>query len=297
MAIGVTKGTRTDASALMGHLHDFSKVLGRELGEVVREQAGLFCMDMAKRTRPFTSPGKGLTGDSKRKGMENVKSSIMRIFKPLEAASKYEVAAIDRYDVFKWWTAIHGEQTIGPTKPHRWQSFKMKYAGGRAIPFIDSGDISTMQTMHTKLRKFSGKGGLVEYARESKNAFGIVRNNKTIKDYITKKQKDVGSLKSGYYYAARKIRAKDIDAPAWIQKSEGEQYGIGIDNIVQEMMPEATVGNTVGLRSTPPGLVKDAISYRAYAMRVKMAAELNKRKIPLWEACAKGMTSNTFKRF
>jgi hypothetical protein len=34
-----------------------------------------------------------------------------------------------------------------------------------------------------------------------------------------------------------------------------------------------------------------------YAMRVKMAAELNKRKIPLWLATAQGLTTNTQSNF
>ena len=33
------------------------------------------------------------------------------------------------------------------------------------------------------------------------------------------------------------------------------------------------------------------------AMRVKMAAELNKKKIPLWVAAAKGMTVGSAKYF
>jgi hypothetical protein len=286
-----------DASVLMGHLHDYALVLGKELGEVVRDQAGFFCMDLAKHTFPQPKGGmdKGLSSDAKKMGLENVSKSINKIFKPLDQASKKEVAAIDRYDVFKWWSKGDDQPTVG--RKQRWTVFKSMNAGGRAIPFIDKGDLSSMESIHTKLRKNKGHGGLVDYAKKAKNAFGIVRDQKTIDKFVKQKQKGVGSLKSAYWFAADKISAKKVTAPAWVKHSSGSQYAIGIDNIMKAMMPEATVGNTIGLLSTPRGIVNRAVKDRAYAMRNAIAYELNKQKVTLWQACAKGQTTHTSKYF
>jgi len=104
-------------------------------------------------------------------------------------------------------------------------------------------------------------------------------------------------MKAGYWYAAQKIRAKEIKAPAWIKHTTGQSYAIGQDLINTPMKPEALVGNLVGFRAMPRGLLRSAINYRMYAMRVKMAAELNKKKIPLWLATAQGLTTNTQSNF
>jgi hypothetical protein len=297
MAIRVSRHVQLDASNLEAHLHDFAKVLGKDLGEVVRDQAGLFCMDLAKYTGPFTGPGKGIESGAKKKGEENVRKAVFKIFQPVEKATKEQVTAINRFDVFKLWTKSHGEQTVGKSKMKQWESFKQKYPASKAVLFIDSGDSTAMSRVHQKHRTFGGKGGLQPYAKKAKSAFAIVPKEKDIERYMRLKQKDIGSLKSGYWFAAQKIRAKDVKAPAWMKHSEGQKYAIGIDQIKQIMKPEVTVGNNVGFRAMPRGLLKAAINYRMYAMRVKMAAELNKKAIPLWSASASGLTTNTSKFF
>jgi hypothetical protein len=297
MAIRVSRHVQLDPSNLVAHLHDFSKVLGKELGEVVRDQAGLFCMDLAKYTGPFTGPGKGLESGAKKKGEENIRKAVFKIFQPVDKATKEQVSAIKRFDVFKLWTKAHGDQTIGNTKMQRWESFQKKYPSTKAVLFIESGDTTAMSRIHNKHRTYEAKGGLQPYAKKAKSAFAIVPKERDIERYMRMKQKDVGSLKSGYWFASQKIRAKDVKAPAWMKHSEGQKYAIGIDQIQQLMKPEVTVGNNVGFRAMPSGLLKAAINYRMYAMRVKMAAELNKRGESLWSASASGLTTSTSKFF
>lgn len=297
MAIRVSRHVQVDPSNLVAHLHDFAKVLGKDLGEVVRDQAGLFCMDLAKYTGPFTGAGKGLDSGAKKKGEDNVRKAVFKIFQPVEKASKEQVSAINRFDVFKLWTKSHGEQSEGKSKMKQWESFKQKYPATKSVTFIEAGDATAMSRLHQKHRTFGGKGGLQPYAKKAKSAFAIVPKEKDIERYMRLKQKDIGSLKSGYWFASQKIRAKDVKAPAWIKHSDGQKYAIGIDQIQQLMKPEVTVGNSVGFRAMPSGLLKAAINYRMYAMRVKMAAELNKRAIPLWSASASGLTTSTSKFF
>jgi hypothetical protein len=295
MAIKPTKNVKLDESTLVAHLHDYSLVLGKDLGEVVREQAGLFCMDLAKYTRPFTSAGKGLDGGSKKKGEENVRAAVFTIFQPIKFATKEQVTAMKSYEVFKMWTKEHGAQSFGSSKK-QWDTFQKKYPSTKSISYIGS-DASAMSKIHSKLRNYDGKGGLMTYAKKAKSPFAFVKSESDVEKYAKSKWKDVGSLKAGYWYAAQKIRAKEVKAPAWIKHTKGQVYAIGEDKISQPMKPEAMIGNLVGFRAMPRGLFNAAISYRQYAMRVKMAAELNKKKIPLWVATAKGLTTNTSKHF
>lgn len=297
MAIKPTKHVSLDASTLMAHLHDYAKVMGKDLGEVVREQAGHFCMDLVKYTRPFTSAGKGLENDSKKKGEENVRLSLLKVFQPIANATKQQVADMRSFEVFKLWSKSQGVGKSSMSKDKQWQVFQARNPARRSLTYVGS-DSSAMAKIHQKLRKYSGKGGLVDYAKNTKSAFAFVKKESDITKYAKQKLKGIGSLKSGYWFAAQKIRAKEIKAPAWIKGHQiGQSYAIGQDMIQQPMKPEAVIGNLFGFRAMPRGLLRAAISYRQYAMRVKMAAELNKRKIPLWLATAQGLTTNTQKHF
>lgn len=297
MAIKPTKHVSLDASTLMAHLHDYSKVMGKELGEVVREQAGHFCLDLVKYTRPFTSAGKGMEPGSKKKGEENVHKALFKVFQPIEKATKQQVADMRSFEVFKLWSKSQGGGQSGISKQKLWEMFQVRNPPRRTLAYLGS-DAGAMTKTHQKLRKYSGKGGLVDYAKKSKSAFAFVKKESDIKKYAKQKLKDIGSLKSGYWFAAQKIRSKEIRAPAWIKNHQiGQSYAIGQDMIQQPMKPEVLIGHLFGLRAMPKGLLKAAISYRQYAMRVKMAAELNKRKVPLWLATAQGLTTNTQKHF
>lgn len=294
-SVSPRKGIDIDDSNLMGHLHDYALVLGKSLGEVVREQAGLFCMDLVAFTHPFKSPGQGMTSEAKKKGLANVEKSVFKIFAPIDKATSSQIAAIGRYDVFKLW-AKSNTTDKKDRGPKAWQSFQSRHSGGRQIPYLDA-DSSQMRKIHFKNRRFNGKGGLQPYAIRAKTPFAFVKNEKVIKTYVREHQKFVGSFKSAYWFAAQKIRAKEVRAPAWIRHQRGNKFAIGIDQIQQPKKPEATVGSIIGKRAMPVGLVRRAISKRAYAMRFVMARELNKRKMSLWEATARGMTVNTARYF
>lgn len=297
-SISPRKGVMIDDSALMGHLNDYALVLGKSLGEVVREQAGLFCIDMIRYTRPFKRPSGGFESDAKKAGLENVEKGVFKIFQPVSHAKPEEISKIGRYDVFKLWA---NDKKAGKldSSPKAWKRFQSRYsnAPGAIIPYIDKGDNSAMQQVHFKHRRYNGKGGLNGYAVRAKKPFAYVKDEREIKRYIKEHQKHVGSFKSAYWFAAQKIRAKEVRAPAWLKHPRGSKFAIGVDKIQQAKTPEATVGNLIGLRQMPRGLVRAAISRRAYAMRFIMARELNKRKIPLWLATAQGKTVNTAKYF
>lgn len=296
MAIRVSPGVDVDPSNLIAHLQDFSKTLGRSLGDVVRDEAGLFCMDLARYTPPFTTPGKGLDGGAKARGMENVRRGVFKIFQPVAKMTKGQVTAQNSYDVFKLWTKENGEQTLGRSKMARWDTFKKKYPATNVVRMVGS-DQGAMRRIHKQHRKYQGKGSLTDAAKRHKGPYAIASKEKDITNYIKNVQRSVGVLKSGYWWASQKIRAKDVRAPAWIKQQPGQRYSIGIPELQKVMLPTVTVGHTIGKRVMPAGLINAAIKYRMYAMRIKMAAELNKRKQPLWSATASGLTNNTSKFF
>lgn len=296
MRVSASKHVHLDADTLMAHLHDYAKVMGKDLGEVVREQAGHFCIDLVKYTRPFTSAGKGMDPGSKKKGEENVEKALSTVFRPVKFANKQQISDMRSFEVFKMWSKDNSSKNDPRSKKQQWEALQNRYPAKRPITYVGN-DQAAMGKIHAKLRKYGGKGGLLDYAKKSKSPFAFVKKESDLKTYAKQKMKDIGSLKAGYWFAAQKIRAKEIKAPAWIKHTVGQQYAIGQDMISQPMKPEVLIGHIVGFRAMPRGLLRSAISYRQYAMRVKMAAELNKRKIPLWLATAQGLTTNTSKHF
>ena len=299
MGTTVRKGVTVDASALMGHLYDYSIVLGKDMATVVREQAVLFCNDMIRFSRPFAgkSPGTGNTKGAKDTGAENVSRSIRKIFRSVENADKEQIASLGRYDVFKMWTKRKGERVQGKAKLARWDSFQKKFSKGTQYAFIQSGDLGSMARIHNQNRTDNGHGSLTAAARNAKHPFAIVAKESDINKYVRQKQKDVGILKSAYYFAAKVVKGQAPKAPSWAQHEEGAPNAVGKDDGEQPMKPEVLVGNLIGKRAGNDRFVGLAISYRAYAMRVKMAAQLNKVKMPLWVASAKGMTTYSGKYF
>ena len=297
-SIGAGKGVKVDASALYAHLNDYARVMGKELGQVVKRQAGLFCKDMVSYTRPFATKGggDGSTSTAKKVGESNVTKSVFKVFQPLANAIPSDIANLGSYDVFKMWEKrTTNERAKG--RIARWTQFKDKYkTGGRSPAFIASGDIAAMERLHTSLRSDDGHGPLMSFAQKSKRPFAFVAKESDIEKYARKKAKDVGTLKSAYWFAAQRI-AENIVVPAWTKQAEGAAHAIADDKSKQDMKPEVTVGNTIGNKLGNERFTKAAISHRAYAMRVEMAAELKKRKISLWQATYKGTISGTAKYF
>jgi hypothetical protein len=294
MAIKVDRNIIVDDEMLKAHLLDFSRVLSKSMSEVIREQSGLFCMDMIKYSRPFSgsSPGNGATSGAKRHGMENVKKSVYKIFRPLHKATSSMVADLDDYGVFKQWIKTKGNKTRRNLSLKRWVAFKEKNARGNQYAFFGSGDQSSMEKMHTRLREDGGHGPLKSAARRSKQPFAIVQKESDINRYIKKKQESVGRLKSAYYFSAKRLGV-EIKAPAWAKNSGGEQFLIAEDNTSNLQQPSITVGNKIGGKAGNDNFVQVAKNHRAFAMRQRMAAELNKNGEQLWERTFKGDIGRT----
>lgn len=291
------KGVKVDASALQAHLIDFSKVMGKSLGQVVKEQAGLFCKDMISYTRPFASKqgGDGATSTAKQVGVSNVTKSVFKVFQPLQNATPADIANIGSYDVFKMWEKRVSDATAKGRKS-RWTQFQAKFRDGSRAPAFLDGSKESMGKLHDSLRQDGGKGPLFGYAAKAKRPFAFVAKESDIASYARQKAKDVGTLKSAYWFAAQRI-AENIVVPAWAKQAGGASNAIADNKANQPMKPEVTVGNTIGNKLGNQRFTQAALNHRAFAMRNAMVQELKKKKIPLWLATAQGKTSNTSQFF
>lgn len=297
MTVTANKGVTVDDSALKAHLRDFAKVMGRELSEVIRDQAAAFCIDMINYTRPYESKGEGMAKPAFDKGVKNVRDSVFHIFRPLSRATSEQVAAIGRFDVFKMWEKRNGGSSdAGKAKKMRWTKFQQSFGGGKSVTFIAAGDMGALGAIHSKLRRDGGRGSLHDSAAKSADPYAIVSREKDVEAYAKLKAKDVGILKSAYYFAALRIKAK-VKGAAWVKNPEGASNAISDDKTGAVLEPFVTVGNLKGRRGITDSLVQAAINHRAYAMRNAMARRLNKDKISLWQATANGSVGGTSSNF
>ena len=298
MKISAVKGAQVDSSGLSAHLKDYIEVMGKSMTEVIRRQAALFCQDMIAYSRPFsgTSPGDGATLTAREHGAENVRKSIYKIFRPIDRATRSQIADLGDYNVFKLWNKRKGQTVQGKGKNIRWQKFQQKFARGDSYAFIGPGDVGAIQKIHTNLRIDGGHGSLTSEARRAKQPFAIVAKDSDLEKYVKKKQKDVGFLKSAYWIAATNLGEK-IKAPAWAKHGEASSNAISIKLVADPAKPSFIVGNKIGKRAGNANFVQVAINHRAYSMRAEMAAKLNKEKVSLWSAAAEGRLSNTYHLF
>jgi len=287
--IQVRRGVTVDPAGFLAHIADFCKIMGRGMGPVLLDQSGKFCSDMIKFTRPFTgkSPGNGDTGAAKKKGIENITASVYKIFAPIEKATAYQIADLNDYGVFKLWNRRAGTKS---GRSMKWTQFQPKFARGNSYGFIPAGGLSTIGQVHTQAREDGGHGPLKSMYRNMKGPIFIVAKESDLKKYIKQKTASVGRLKSAYAFAAAQIGSKE-SFKDWTRNPLGAKYAIGINQVNDLNKPSVTVGNSIGLKGMRGGLenyIQIAINARAYAMRVQMAQELNKRKLSVWGAYRAG---------
>ena len=294
MAIRSRVGVQVDTTGLQAHLQDYVKIMGKEMSVVIKEQAGLFCRDMASYTRPFATRdggGTGLTMPAKKAGQDNVRLSAKKVFAPIDMATNEQIASIGSYEVFKIWEKRNGGAGPASGRKIRWTQFQAKYDTGKSTPYFASGNFSAMRRYINGLRDDQGHGGLKKFVKNTKGHFAIVQSEKDIERFIYQKDNNVGILKSAYWFAAERIGAK-INVPAWAKRTQGETNAIAEDHTKQSTAtPDVVVGNTIGNKLGNERWTRIAIQQRAYKMRNQMAAYMNKNKIPWWKA------SNTWQHF
>lgn len=300
MAIRARGNVVVDDTIFLAHIQDYATVMGKETSTVIRQQAGLFCKDMVGYTRPFASKSSGGTGGTiaaKKVGFDNVTNSARKIFQPIEHATSQQIASIGDYDVFKAW----GERNnrLGPASGRkiRWVQFQAKYGNqGTPTKYFPRGSIDAMDNFMRQYRLDGGRGGLKTSAKEAEHSFAIVQDEDELNKYIKFKQKDVGLLKSAYWFAAQRIGAK-ITVPAWAKNKNAAGNAIAIDKSQQKQTPEITVGNVIGNKLGNESWTKAAINQRALKMRAQMANYMNKNSVVIWKATNTASYFNLWLRY
>ena len=302
MAIKVARGIEVDDAAFLAHLHDFSKVMGKSMSEVIKNQAALFCKDMISWTPPFEGsakgkPGSGASGGAKKQGQENIAAQVQMIFRPLSQATPSQIAGLGDEAVFKKWRKASAEEysyaTTNSKKFIPWATFKAKFGGnayGNAT-FIPGGGLGSMTTFHNANRVDNGRGWLKSSAKKG-NVVAFVEKSNDVKAFVRLKQKAVGKLKAAYMTAGNKADGK-VRFPAWVTHPEMDGNAINTDETSVPMKPSYTIGNKIGNKVNSRRFLYDVRNRRAFAMRSVMAAKMNKEKATLWEMTAKGSISGT----
>lgn len=298
MAVITTKtGVKVDASGFLHHLKDYAQVMGISFGDVLKQQAGFFCEDMAKITPP-----NGLTKASQSQGMQNVQSSIEHVFRPLNRASKEQIADLGDEDVFKKWLRLIGKDDKTSllsegAKYIKWKEFEAKNKGrtDKTVAFIpSSGAVDEIGRIHSKYKQ-SGRNPYF-YLPTGNPGFMLVERKADISTYIKQEQKRVGLLKSPWYWAAKNVKSSPR-IPTWAQNPEGSAQAIFI-NAIKGEVPELTIGSSTGRKLPFVGkFVKTVLNDRAHAMRNAMKQKMNKDGSALWVMSATGKLGGTYQYF
>jgi hypothetical protein len=276
-----------DTSMFSKHLQDYARLMGKELGSVIQNQAALFCKDMCKYSPPFAgkSPGTGLSAQAKKTQEEIVTAQINSIFKPLDKANPSQVAFLGSEAVYKEWITFHkgssgdGDYFSRNPRHFTWEVFESKFArqrGGAKLLTTES----ELEKVHSGLR-YKGYGGLKKSVtnhtgkwRESKFCF-IVEDKKLINNYIAQKVKNIGYQKSAYFFSAQQVGDRKVSFPAWVKKASAQVQSIWENNLSNQTSPSVTVGNKIGLVVDPR--YKWVLNQRANKMRNQMAAYVRKQ--------------------
>lgn len=293
-AISVQKGVRIDASLYATHVAMFCQVMRKTLAVVVKDEARLLARDACDMFPPFsgsspqiTKGGEGGFGNKARdKGRAAVNRDIRKIFAPLAQAPAGLVAQRGDIGIFDAWVRAK-KDTPAPHRPS-W-----------LFEAFDKTGIVTMEDFETFKEKrhgnFSGDGNIM--LQESEGQIGAihrmvrgpkiyrvgknrqpdfyVRDWKMVERYIKKVQSRVGRLKSGWYWAAKKLGK--VPQSIWIE-GQGSKEAI-VQPMLNGPSPKVRIGNAIA-KDTAQGwhIFQKAWNHRGYAMRVRMLQTLSGQK-------------------
>jgi hypothetical protein len=290
--VTVAKDIKVDYTQFAKHLALYAMVMRRSIADVVKQQAGLFAKDMCDFTPPFSGAKPSITkgGDggfgskAKKKGDNAVDRDVRKIFGPLFMAPAAGVAAQNNLGVFSAWAKEKMKRPVfadpgyvfgmiqekgGIIGQGEFDYFKRiqgnnRYSNAR---FILGTTEAQIKSIHEQRR---GSPSYKVYETSKKDRY-YVDDWKVVESYIKRVQYRVGRLKSGWYYAGKKLRP--MPTSAWIRK-QGSDTSIfqprltGPDPIIK-------LGSTVG-RNYSQGyhFMRMAMNHRAFAMRVAMLKHL-----------------------
>lgn len=183
-----------ELSKFENNMKKLAEVSDKTIDDVLKQQAKLFCVDLAFVTQPF---GKNL--NSKRSGERAIKGDIRNVYLSNNKA----------YD------HLENEKTTGCAKRFYALIKAGKYA--EAAKITEKLNLPSMPfdegLAHQSARKYNGR-----VYKANPNKF-FAYPQKLVEKYIKEIQKRVGMAKSGWYQAAKSINDQSmIKLPSWIKK-------------------------------------------------------------------------------
>lgn len=294
LVVTVAKGVKVDYTQFAKHLALYALVMRKSMARIVQHQAGLFAIDMCNFTPPFSgktpSVNKGAEGGfgskALKKGKDAVSRDVRKIFEPLHFAPAASVAANNNLGVFSAWARdkmkfpqmsdpgyVFGmiRESGGIYGQGLFDYFK-RIMGNNATSrakFIMGSTEGSIKSIHEQRR------GKPSYKVTETRSKYFVDDWKVVERYIRKVQTRVGKLKSGWYYAGKKLRK--MPTSAWIA-NQGSNTSIYQPKL-NGPDPTIRLGSTVG-RNYSQGyhFMRMAMNHRAFAMRVAVLKHLKDPK-------------------
>ena len=264
----------------------------KSMARIVQHQAGLFAIDMCNFTPPFSgktpSVNKGAEGGfgskALKKGKDAVSRDVRKIFAPLHFAPAAGVAAQSNIGVFSAWARAKMKlpqvsdpgyvfQMIqdrgGIIGQGEFDYFKRIMGNTRSstAKYILGTNEGRIKSIHEKRR---GSPSYKVYETSKTDKY-FVDDMKVVERYIKKVQNRVGRLKSGWYYAGKKLRK--MPTSSWIA-NQGSNTSVYQPKLGGSD-PTIRIGSTIG-RNYSQGyhFMRMAMNHRAFAMRVAILKHL-----------------------
>lgn len=295
-SISVRKNVHVTYADFNKHVALYCKVMNKTVSEVIKNQSRLFCQDMCDYTPPFSGSqpavskgGEGGFGNKARdKGKAAVSRDVRKIFAPLAQAPAASVVNQGNVGIMNAWI----NEKLKLPNPHEpsmifWihevrggfigtgemERFKQMVQGKPSpnIKFI----MGTTEAYVKKIHEFRRGEPSYNVGKTEKYGKRYVDDWNVVERYIKRVQGRVGKLKSGWYFAGKKLGG--IKSSSWIE-GQGASTSICVPSL-SGSKPSVEVGSTIG-RNYVKGyhFMKMAMNHRAYAMRVQMFERLKSPK-------------------
>lgn len=244
---------RVDDSRLQRSLTELSILTRRDIRGILRQEARLFCVALAKYTQPF-----GLDKKAKEKGETAVRRDILKVygtaswaFDEIESISENAARAVVKYIREK--NYIEAEKVL--------KRFKIM------IP---------LKKFNPKFHKKRFVQGRLKGSEKSQ----IVVDEKKLKKYIRQKLKRVGFAKSGWASCA-KFLGGTRGIPAWARRNQGPCMVLNRSR--QRNNPHFILVNAINYTSrvlSQSGM-RGAMNERVFKLRIRIdkAAQMNARRL------------------
>jgi hypothetical protein len=199
---------KIDTSKMEAALADFAKEARKDLGAMMKSQAGIIVGHVIALTPPASGKGHqmsesgGVDNSAKRRGEDSVEADIRKIFIPTKLSEKRAAGA-----------AAAG--------------FSVRPAGSqRAMIVRDTAfDLAKMKKVHGYARNpMSGRTRTLNGISLALTKAGLLNK------YIRQEQRKVGLLSAGWIPAARAVNTAKRSTPAWISRHGQQPGGATVQN-------------------------------------------------------------------